>query len=233
MTNRIPLLEILNKHFIEVEKDKQFQIIMTTYDKVWYELVRNYFGTEKWKYIEIYTKSLNGNDFEIPIIFNENGYLEKAKYYLTEKDYKASAVYIRTEFERIVKLICNKLRLLVIYKKNQKEVTSDDFWLAIETQTDLDPVLIREIGIHRGVVMNPFSHYDLEKPEFKRELEDCISSIEKLIAIENDIKKIKTFDQLENKIEELGIKLKKKVDLVKFLGAKIKEKKNISVIPSD
>ena len=93
---------------------------MTTYDKVWYELVRNYFRVEKWKYTEIYTKSLRDNDFEIPVIFNENGYLERAKHYLTEKDYKASAVYLRTEFERIVKTVCDKQKIPVCYHKNQK-----------------------------------------------------------------------------------------------------------------
>lgn len=231
MSNRLPLLDILKKHFIEVDKDKQFQVIMTTYDKVWYELVRNYFGVEKWKYTEIYTKSLKDDDFEIPVIFNENGYLERAKHYLTEKDYKASAVYLRTEFERIVKTICDKQKIPVCYHKNQKETTSEDFWTAIESQTDLDPALIHEITIHRGVVMNPFSHYDLEKPEFVKELDDTIKSIEKLKAIDpKSLKKI-TVEQLKKEIIELKkepadlkIKLQEKEDLVRELGRKLKAK---------
>ena len=52
MTNSI-IHNILKNHFIEVPAQEQFQTIMTTYDKVWYELVRNFFGNEKWKYIEI------------------------------------------------------------------------------------------------------------------------------------------------------------------------------------
>lgn len=231
MSNRLPLLDILKKHFIEVDKDKQFQVIMTTYDKVWYELVRNYFGVEKWKYTEIYTKSLKDDDFEIPVIFNENGYLEKAKHYLIEKDYKASAVYLRTEFERIVKTICDKQKIPVCYHKNQKETTSEDFWTAIESQTDLEPALVHEITIHRGVVMNPFSHYDLEKPEFVKELEDTIKSIEQLKAIDpKSLKKI-TIEQLKKEIIELEkepadlkIKLQEKEDLVRELGKKLKAK---------
>lgn len=231
MSNRLPLLEILKKHFIDVDKDKQFQVIMTTYDKVWYELVRNYFGTEKWKYTEIYTKSLKDDDFEIPVIFNENGYLERAKHYLTEKDYKASAVYLRTEFERIVKTICDKQKIPVCYHKNQKETTSEDFWSAIESQTDLDQALIHEITIHRGVVMNPFSHYDLEKPEFVKELDDSIKSIEKLKVIDpKNLKKI-TIEQLQKEIAELKkepanlkVKLQEKEELVKNLAKKLKAK---------
>ncbi|MDD3300088.1 MAG: AAA family ATPase [Bacteroidales bacterium] len=231
MSNRLPLLDILKKHFIDIDKDKQFQVIMTTYDKVWYELVRSYFGTEKWKYTEIYTKSLKDDDFEIPVIFNENGYLERAKHYLTEKDYKASAVYLRTEFERIVKTICDKQKIPVCYHKNQKETTSEDFWTAIESQTDLDPALIHEIKIHRGVVMNPFSHYDLEKPEFEAELKATITAVERLIAIDpKNLKKI-TIEQLKKEIielkkepAELKTKLQEKEDLVRELGRKLKSK---------
>lgn len=224
MSNRLPLLDILKKHFIEVDKDKQFQVIMTTYDKVWYELVRNYFGVEKWKYTEIYTKSLKDDDFEIPVIFNENGYLERANHYLTEKDYKASAVYLRTEFERIVKTICDKQKIPVCYHKNQKETTSEDFWTAIESQTDLDPALIHDIKIHRGVVMNPFSHYDLEKPEFEAELKATVAAVEKLKNEIQNIKKTKTIDKLEKEIAKLTSAIAGKDNLIEDLGNKLKAK---------
>jgi energy-coupling factor transporter ATP-binding protein EcfA2 len=224
MSNRLPLLDILKKHFIEVDKDKKFQVIMTTYDKVWYELVRNYFGTEKWKYTEIYTKSLKDDDFEIPVIFNETGYLERAKHYLTEKDYKASAVYLRTEFERIVKTICDKQKIPVCYHKNQKETTSEDFWTGIESQTDLDMALIHEISIHRGVVMNPFSHYDLEKPEFEKELKDTIESVAKLREMTSNIKKIRSIEKLEKEIIRLKTELIGKDKLIEDLGERIKSK---------
>ena len=139
--------------------------------------------------------------------------MEKAKYYLTEKDYKASAVYIRTEFERIVKNICEKKSLQVNYKIRQKDFNTEDFWDAIKQQTDLDKNLKKSIEIHRGTVMNPFSHYDLEKPEFEKELSDTISVVELLgqVNIKNDLKKF-TFknlidiqEQLENQIKSLLI----------------------------
>ena len=203
MSNRLPLLGILKDHFINVKPEEEFQIIMTTYDKIWYELVKNYFGEDKWKYIEIYTRSLNDKDFEIPIIKSDNGYLDRAKYYLAENDYKASAVYVRTEFERLVKKICDNRKLSVEYNRNQKEALSDDFWRSIKEQTNIDPSLISEIEIHRGVVMNPFSHYDLEKPEFKQELVDTINAVEKLGSL--DPKKLgrTTFNDQANKITEL------------------------------
>lgn len=168
------------------------------------------------------TKKLNNDDFEIPVIKHDSGYLDKTKTYLADKDYKASAVYIRTEFVRLVKTICDKQRIPVAYKKNQKEVTSDDFWTAIESQTNLDPALIKEITTHRTVVMNPFSHYDLEKLEFAKELADTITAVEKLKAI--DAKKLtkETFEQVKKEVGELNTKLAAKDKLIAELGAKLK-----------
>lgn len=221
MSNRLPLLEILKNHFVDVKEDDRFQIIMTTYDKVWYELVKSYFGSEQRKFVEVYSKKLNDYDFEIPIIKYDNGYLDRAKHYLAEKDYKASAVYIRSEFERLVKDTCNNLKLPVPFKKNQKEVTSEDFWKSIKSQTNTKTELVKEITIHRSLVMNPYSHHDLEKPEFEKELSDTIASVEKLKAEVGNIKKDKSIDMLEKEVArlngEVGAKEKIIEELIKEL----------------
>jgi recombinational DNA repair ATPase RecF len=224
MSNRLPLLLILKNHFIEINANERFQIIMTTYDKVWFELVNNYFGCEKWKYIEIYSKKLKDEDFEFPIIKEALGYLDKAKYYLIEKDNKASAVYIRTEFERLIKNICAAKGLLVEYKIRQKEFNTNDFWDAIRKQTDIDEKLVEEIETHRSTVMNPFSHYDLEKPEFERELTDTIVAIEKLKAIDQTTLKKTTIDDLYKKIEGLEKGITKKQTIIDRMREVIKKK---------
>lgn len=232
MSNRMPLLKILAEHFTEPKnKDEQFQIIMTTYDKVWYELVRNYYGPQNWKYYEIYSKSLKDEDFEIPIIFNEKGYLEKAKYYLDEKDYKASAVYIRTEFERLVKNICDVKKLVVEYNKNPKEIKSGDFWQSIKDQTNLDPVLIHEIEIHRGTVMNPFSHYDLQKPEFKQELVDTIAAVKKLGLLNPKSLQRATILEYKKRINQLEQEADKQRIVADRLRDIIKKPKTVVSIP--
>lgn len=124
----------------------------------------------------------------------------------------------------MVKTICDKQRIPVVYKKNQKEVTSEDFWTAIESQTNLDPALVKEIKIHRGVVMNPFSHYDLEKPEFEKELKDTIASVEKLKAEVGNIKKDKSIDKLEKEVVKLNGEVASKEKIIEDLRNKLKAK---------
>ena len=141
-------------------------------------------------------------------------YLERAEKYLNEKDYKASAVYIRSEFERLIKTICEKKKLLVIYKLKPKDFDTNDFWEAIRMQTDIDPSLVKEIEMYRGVVMNPLSHYDLEKPEFEKELADTISAVQKLKDIKLNNLKSTSFMDLVRKIESLNSDIAKKEETI-------------------
>ncbi|GLB47696.1 AAA family ATPase [Neptunitalea lumnitzerae] len=215
MSNRLPLLDIIKNHFQD-----DFQIIMTTYDKVWFELVKNYFGESKWKYIDIFSKRLNDNNFEIPIIKQNTDYIEQAEHYLKEKDFKASAVYVRSEFEKLVNNICDKHNLLVKYKANSKELKSDDFWKAIKTQTNIDDALIAEVETCRGTVMNPFSHHDLTKPVFEAELKKSIEVVKKLKTPPFSKDASKTYEKLSLAIKDLEAKIVQKDDTIKQMSKK-------------
>jgi hypothetical protein len=217
MSNRLPLLKIINEHFINCEDN--FQIFMTTYDKIWFELVKSYFGTKDWEYIEMYPKKLKDEDFEIPVIIQNSDFIKKAEDYLEAKDYKASAVYIRTEFERLVKVISESLFLRVVYKTKTKELKSDDFWKSIKRDTNISEALVKKIEMHRGTVMNPFSHYDLEKPEFSGELKATIEAIKELktlfSATDTDntrvlVKEVSRIEALQREIGQLQSTIKTK-----------------------
>ena len=77
--------------------------------------------------------------------------------------------------------------------------------------------MVKEIKIHRGVVMNPFSHYDLEKPEFEKELKDTIIAIEKLKAEIGNIKKDKSIDKLEKEVAKLNGEVAAKEKIIEDL----------------
>lgn len=218
MSNRIPLLEIIKNHF-----EADYQIIMTTYDKVWYDLVKNYFDVTKWKYIDIYSKKLDGIDFEMPLIKQHTDFIEKAEHYLSVRDYKASAVYIRTEFEKLLHNFCDKKNLLVKYKTKSKELKSEDFWKAIKNQTNIDPTLISELETCRGTVLNPFSHYNLESPEFEAELRKSIDIVKRLKTPSFGKDNTKTYDSMKNKIAELEAKIIEKEGSIAGMRARLAE----------
>jgi hypothetical protein len=162
---------------------------LTTYDKSWYELVKSE-DKPNWAYAELYIKEEHQNGYQIPMLDNKTDFIEKADYYLNEViDYKASAAYIRSEFERLLKNLCHKEKIAVKYCKNQSKISCEDFWNACRNKTKSDgsryiPEALKDnIETQRTLVMNPFVHYDLNKPTFRAELVQTIDLVKQLKAI--------------------------------------------------
>jgi hypothetical protein len=113
--------------------------------------------------------------------------MDRAKAYLADNDYKAAVIYLRTEFETILKSFCDRRNLRVRYKPNAKDLKSDDFWQAILIGNDknaapfVDASLQGEIETYRRVILNPLSHAEIVSI-FKKEVEDTIKAVEKLDA---------------------------------------------------
>ena len=177
MSNRLPVLDILAEYFPE------YQIFLTTYDKAWYEIVKQRTSDAEWEYAEFYSEKTD--EFEIPVYAQDKPYLEKAKEYFTANDYKACVIYLRTAFEAAIKKFCEKKNLQVRYRENPKELQSNDFWEPIKKmELDdgtpfLDQKLINEIELYRNIILNPLSHARIV-PVVKKELSEAIEAVEKL-----------------------------------------------------
>ena len=177
MSNRLPVLDILEEYFSE------YQIFLTTYDKAWYEIAKQRTSDAEWEHAEFYSKETD--EFEIPIYVQDRPYLEKAKAYFAASDYKACVIYLRTAFEAAIKKFCDKKDLRVRYRENPKELQSNDFWEPIK-QIELDDgtpflgqELIDEIELYRSIILNPISHARIV-PVVKKEISDAIKAVEKL-----------------------------------------------------
>ena len=72
--------------------------------------------------------------------------------------------------------------------------------------------------------MNPFSHYDLEKPEFEKELKDTIDPVVKLKGMTSNIKKNRSIDKFEKEIIKLKSELAAKDKLIEDLSKGLKTK---------
>ena len=177
MSNRLPVLDILEEDFTD------YQIVLTTYDKAWYEIVKQRTTEKEWKYAEFYFSKTD--ECEIPIYVENKAYLEKAKEYFKVNDYKACAIYTRTAFEAMVKKFCEKKNIRVKYRENPKSLTSEDFWRQIKTRRNKDntlfltKALIGDIELYRSIVLNPLSHATIVDIH-KQELVNTIKAVEEL-----------------------------------------------------
>jgi len=179
-SNRLPFLKILDDKFSD------YQIFMTTYDKSWYELVKSE-NKPNWEYAELYIKEEHQNGYEIPILHNKTDFIARAEHYLNNVgDLKASASYVRSEFEKLVKNFCHNKKIPVKFDKTQSKISGEDFWSASKDKTKPDgtryvtEALRDAIETQRTLVMNPFVHYDLIKPTFRAELVRTIDLVKQL-----------------------------------------------------
>jgi len=158
MSNRLPLLDALEQFFSD------WQILLMTYDRVWFEMVRKYVEvwTIKWKEVELFCAKSDEGD--IPVYHPSKDYLSVAQQHLDNNDLKAAAIYIRSAYEREIKYFCDKHNLVVRYCENHKQQKSDDFWQVVKSQKTqdgadmLDPVLINQIELYRASILNQLSH---------------------------------------------------------------------------
>jgi len=171
ISNRLPLLEILETDFSD------YQIILTTYDKPWFEYAGGFMDQQLWKLLEFYAETTN-NGYEIPRIFDKGNLLEKAKIHYSQCDYKSAAVYVRSYFEKIIQKHCENKKIKVPFKSKLKKYTTEDFWN--EIKSGIDAAVVKDVEKYRSLVLNTFSHYNLEKHEIKKELDSAIQAVEKL-----------------------------------------------------
>lgn len=192
ISNRLPLLEILNTDF------SAYQVFITTYDKPWYEFVRtNYLNrNNKWKCFEIYAGRTK-KGFTIPVVKEIKGlgsndhltyFIQTAEDYHSKGDNKAAGVYLRSAFEAILKQFCFG-KVTVKFMTDQSKLKADEFWGATKkfitehsspTKYNLAQNTKDEIDILLPLVLNPLNHNDINKNEHSSEIGRTVNILKTL-----------------------------------------------------
>lgn len=175
--NRIPILNILKNEFCDYQK------IISTYDRHWFELAKRDFSlskSEKWKSIEMYVGSVFDEHAKIeiskPIIVDSLSHFEKAMGYLNNRinpDYPAAANYFRKALEE---LLSNNLPSF--WKISDDFVKVPEYKLGFYINKVLE--VFQKIGAEDkyisvinaliNVLLHPLSHHEIASPIYKKEL---------------------------------------------------------------
>lgn len=177
-SNRLPLLEILKKDF-----DK-YQIVITTYDRHWFELAKDWFERKtpnQWKFYELYSDDYSYSDKEIPKLLPFKNSLAQALYYYKQSDYSASGNYLRKACEetlrKILPSICFKstdgLDMTKLSNMLEKAIF---FFNVLEKPIDE----LNSLSVYLQSLMNPLSHYDINISVYRKEIKDVEKAIKNL-----------------------------------------------------
>lgn len=219
-SNRIPLLKILADDF------KDFQIILSTYDREWFELAKNWIerkSSSKWLYYEFYADDYSYNDKEVPKIKLSKDHLSLATYYYKKSDYSASGNYLRKACEETLQKILPSFCLkggdgMDMTKLSSMIDTAKSFFLILNQPTDD----IDTLAVYLQALMNPLSHYYISASVFKKEIKEVEVAINNLLGLNFTSKQFK-------KILDKGtsIKLSYQVSAHKYNVYEIKIKKDL------
>lgn len=175
MSNRDIVLEIILNQFPE------YQIIMLTHDRMFFELAKHKVKNainKNWTYYEMYESTKNG--VLVPFIKRSDSYLEKAKANFYQKEYEMAGNFLRKQAEKFVKDILPKK-----YHFNEDYIPRNLNELILQCkgfarETGISTVLFDELDGHRKFVLNPSSHDNVSVAQFTYEMEKCILTFEML-----------------------------------------------------
>jgi len=190
-SNRIPLLKILNDDF------KDFQIVMTTYDRYWFNVAKDWFNVKQkdnWKCFEMY---VNENQyFDIPIIYETESNLASAYRYFKDSyhpDYPAAANFLRKASEELISSFLPIEELKKEEGETKKVMLNELVELAISFLTKLNKPATLLYDLQRFVktLMNPLSHFEIDTPVYRQDIKEVIEILESLNGFFKSIHKKK------------------------------------------
>lgn len=168
---------------------KKFQMFILTHDRAFYHLVWSEIkinGLQDWMKYELYACQENG--VPEPVLFVPKTPLECAKMHLRNLEIHASVNGSRRAAEQELKRLL-PTNLTYTIKSN---VTLCDLYTLTENFCKFAkkiglPNLIPHLQDHRQLLLNPFSHDDVDTPFYRRELEQTIHELECLSRIERRV----------------------------------------------
>ncbi len=174
MSLRLPLLDILQKDF-----EEEYQIIITTFDENWFNLMKNYLAPSKWEFKRLIVKLTDNKNIPFLIGIETSDYLNNAEKYYNQGDIPASALYVRLEFERLIKKYAEKMNVEIKFKQKPSEVQLREIWEAVKNKLPNSKKLCKRIDTYQSILLNPSVHYD-QRPKYRNEVKYAIAVLKML-----------------------------------------------------
>ena len=173
------------------------QMFIFTHDRAFFNLswseIMKVGKTEEWKRFELYAEEDNG--INKPVLINGKSLIETAKQKYRSLDLSGCANTIRSACERELKRIL-PMNLILTKQNSEKDSIKFNNLNALIGQIatfrkrffdkDLNqfPDIVPDLSNDRRLVMNPYSHDDVETPLYRSELKQAIENVERLSKIE-------------------------------------------------
>lgn len=170
----------------------RFQTFIFTHDRAFFHLVMSEIKqlgkTNDWKSFNLYVKKDDTGCLQ-PALILEEGYIAKAKVHLHMLEIPASVNALRKAAENILKNILSQNEILqIIFEQGYCNLSK---MIGVFQNKYANLLGLESLAAHlqddRKLLLNPFSHDDIETPFYRRELEKTIEEIEQLGRIHKNV----------------------------------------------
>ncbi|OYU34064.1 MAG: hypothetical protein CFE35_17405 [Novosphingobium sp. PASSN1] len=183
-SHRRPVLEVIATEF------KDWQIILLTHDRFWFEMAREQLLGKPWKCVEIY-ESVDGDGLLRPSVWNSSENLvdetlKQAKRFLDENPPQpaAAANYARTACELALRRYCRNHNILFAYADDPQKIKLDDLLKKAAAHAAPDAgrkAAIGGLNQHKKLILNPLSHNPTQ-PIVKADVQAAITAVKALVT---------------------------------------------------
>lgn len=186
-SNRLPVLDVLNAWFAD------WQVVLLTHDRNWFDLARSFLPEPDWKCVEVYEGD-SAATAPIPIVRPTRNrparaLLDKARELIQTSFVEAAANYTRQAFELGVRAACELKKIEVRYRVDPKAHQAQDFldklkgWPgSAKVPKDHWDAALSRLETLKNVVMNPYSHPNAPNIP-KQEVEQAIDAVEEFLEL--------------------------------------------------
>lgn len=186
-SNRLPVLDVLASHFAD------WQVVLLTHDRTWFELTQSHVNEADWTCVEIYEGDSQSAAPQPIVRKTENrpakAMLKKARDLLKTPYLEAAANYTRQAFEHGVRKGCEIQKVSMRYTVNPTAHQAQDFLDALKIAPRPASVpqgewtgCLQRIEMFKNVVMNPYSHPSAPNIP-KQEIEQAADAVEKFLEL--------------------------------------------------
>ena len=183
-SHRRPVLEVIATEF------KDWQIVLLTHDRFWFEMAREQLLDKPWKCVEIY-ENVDGDGLLRPSIWETKDdlvaeTLKQAARFLDNPlpQPAAAANYARTACELALRRYCRNHNIPFAYADDPQKIKLDDLLKKAAIHAEAEPdrkAAIEGIKQHKKLILNPLSHNPTQ-PIVKADVLAAITAVQTLVA---------------------------------------------------
>lgn len=198
--NRLPIMCLLFNEFAN------YQIVMTTYDRSWFNMAKDYvsvYSADGWKCYELYEgkKTINSTDIiPFPIITDSASDYSKACLFFnheSQPDYAASANYLRKSLEEyfssqmpVGAITTEEKTPVEAYRLTTVLNRANDFFTQCEPFNALFSDALECVKAMQSMLhplIHPLSHHIVDLPTYKTELQIVFDAFEYIKQIQSSL----------------------------------------------